>query len=94
MSIFSIILISVYIGLSLLPIIYNHIMTRGSVVKENDVKNVFNKPSKKNTPSFLGNSRSLIVFLNNLNEDQINYILNQLKNFGTIKDQFHKGKQD
>ena len=94
MSIFSIVLISVYIGLSLLPIIYNHIMTRGSIVKEYDAKNVFNKPSKNNTPSFLGNSRSLIVFLNNLSDDQINYILNQLKNFGSIKDQFHKGEQD
>ncbi len=94
MSIFSIVLISVYIGLSLLPIIYNHIMTRGSVAKEYDAKSVLNKPSKNNTPSFLGNNRSLIVFLNNLSDDQINYILNQLKNFGSIKDQFHKGEQD
>ncbi len=94
MSIFSIVLISIYIGLSLLPIIYNHIMTRGITTKEDVVKNVFNKPSRSSSPTFLGSSRSLIVFLNNLNDDQINYILNQLRNFSTIKDQLYRGKQD
>lgn len=93
MSIFSIVLISIYIGLSLLPIIYNHIMTKSSVVKESHIKSSSNRPSKDNILS-PGNNRSLIVFLNNLSDDQINYILNQLRHFNSIKEQFQKREQN
>jgi len=68
-------------------------MTRGGVVKEENVKNIFDKPNKYNSPPLFGNNRSLIVFLNNLSEDQINYILSQLKNFSTIKEQLSSGNK-
>ncbi|GEM_PF-1997410 len=80
MSIFSIILISIYISLSLLPIIYNHVSTReNTATREGDGDKVYSEGYEKTFYNQALAGRGLIVFLNNLSDDQIKYILNQLK---------------
>ncbi len=72
MEIFSLVLIMVYIGIALIPIIYNHTAT--SSRRENVAKYIASKTDSEKVFT----SRSIIVFLNNLSDEQINIILDQI----------------